>query len=118
MENIAHIKIRNSELSFVIDVEDFIRVSSVPWWISKKSPGRGSTIYTSIYGGKTVNLSVANFILQSNRKIDHVDRNIFNNRKSNFRFCSASQNNCNKSKTKKLCYSKYKGVTWNKSNKR
>jgi hypothetical protein len=49
-------------------------------------------------------------------KIDHKDGNSLNNQKSNLRFASHIQNMANRKKSKGI--SKYKGVYWNKRNKK
>jgi hypothetical protein len=47
--------------------------------------------------------------------LDHIDRNRFNNKASNLRWVTYSQNNQNKTKQKGTS-SVYKGCCWNKSN--
>lgn len=46
---------------------------------------------------------------------DHINRNKLDNRKSNLRSATVSQNGAN-AKKKDGCRSKYKGVTWHKPN--
>ena len=57
--------------------------------------------------------------IKPNRKklIDHKNRNPLHNHKSNFRFCTHKENlrNCGKHKDNT---SGFKGVTWNKANRR
>lgn len=47
-------------------------------------------------------------------QIDHIDRNMLNNQKSNLRFCSPSQNGSNKTQQRNNT-SGYKGVSYDKS---
>ena len=49
--------------------------------------------------------------------IDHIDGNPTNNKISNLRCATNQQNCCNKKKTKKYT-SKYKGVSWDKKEKK
>lgn len=46
-------------------------------------------------------------------EIDHINRNPLDNRKENLRFVTKTQNQANKTTSKKSS-SKYKGVSWNK----
>ena len=49
--------------------------------------------------------------------IDHINCNPLDNRKSNLRICTLSENCCNKKKSKRNT-SGYKGVTWHKRHKK
>ena len=47
--------------------------------------------------------------------VDHKNRNSLNNQRYNLRFCTPSQSCMNRQKTKNLCASKYKGVSFRKN---
>ena len=49
--------------------------------------------------------------------VDHIDGNGLNNRKSNLRLCSATENACNRRPVPN-CHSRYKGVSWHKRQKK
>ncbi len=52
----------------------------------------------------------------TNYDVDHIDRDGLNNRRDNLRVCTHSQNLCNQHGTRGS--SKYKGVYWNKNQRR
>jgi hypothetical protein len=55
--------------------------------------------------------------VQDDETVDHDDRNILNNEPSNLRFATRLQQSLNQKK-RKGCTSQFKGVSWNKSNKK
>jgi|ERR1041385_872703 hypothetical protein len=100
----------NSSRLAAIDEEDWKRCKLYNWGVVR--PLTGIHIRATVNGSK-VNLS--NFIINDFRSIiDHIDRNPFNNQRSNLRVCTQSQNLANSTK-RKGTISKYKGVTWDKS---
>ncbi len=87
----------------LIDEDDYKRVNSIKWYLDKDGYARNPK-----YG------SLHRFIInakQEDFKVDHINRNRLDNRKSNLRFVTSSQNSQNKSK-KKNCSSKYIGVSY------
>lgn len=98
--------VSNLGSKFVVDDEDYGRVNQHTW---NYYPGNiGARI-----GNKRVN--IANFILnrQGSRALmpDHIDRNVFNNRKSNLRIVTNQQNQMNREPQGEG----YKGVTKRKT---
>lgn len=107
-----------------IDDEDAERVSRYTWYVSYvRRKGKFSLKYvrTNIRkdNGKQTALYLHRFVLQHKKinekdEIDHIDNNRLNNKKSNLRVCSRSENACN-------CYisayntTGFKGVSWKKS---
>jgi hypothetical protein len=99
--------IRNSDKEVVIDIKDYKRVSLHTWWIIK-SNNHSERIVTKINSKKCC---IANFILNyvGNKTIDHIDRDIYNNRKCNLREATKIQQAINRSKFENTKF-KYKGV--------
>jgi len=95
----------------MVDDEDYERVNKYKWYKA------GTGIITDKYYGS---LKLGRYILNINDpeiKVDHKDRNIFNNQKENLRTCNSSQNNINKEKSV-YNTSGYKGVTFYKPTKK
>ena len=55
--------------------------------------------------------------VKKGQDVDHINHNPLDNRRSNLRLCTKSQNQHNQ-QPRKGCSSKYKGVSWNKQNKK
>jgi hypothetical protein len=94
-----------------IDDEDIVRVESIDWHVLKTK----NLIYFARHifnGGKDKTILLHRFLLDApdGMKVDHKDRNTFNNKKENLRLCTHAENmrNCKKN-TKNT--SGYKGVT-------
>jgi len=102
------IKLTNSSKMFLVDDEDFLRVSCFNWRINNTD--------SAILMTKLPHRLISNFILSVSGTIDHKDLNFYNNRKENLRLCTRSQNNLNSDKKDyfRPTASKYKGVYWSK----
>lgn len=99
-------------LEFLIDEEDLLRVSERLWSF------HGSTGYlVSRIKGTNRNEYLHRFITGAikGQYVDHINHDKLDNRRSNLRLCTNSQNmqNCGKRKSNK---SGYKGVWLNKAN--
>ena len=99
---------RNHCEFIIVDDEDFDRIKPYKWRINNGS-------IQAVVNGKLEMLS--NFIMGTNRTIDHKDRNPFNNQRENFRFCNNSLNRAN-SKLNKSNTSGFRGVSWHKISKK
>lgn len=90
---IGNILYKNQIITCYIDSEDYFRVSSMIWRISKKKQK-----YYLVSGSKSKNniVYLHSFILNQNipkgYEIDHIDGNSLNNRKSNLRIVTRIQN--------------------------
>jgi len=92
-----------------VDNNDFILLSKMKWYSSKDT--RGNYRALGWVNGKNVTLS--RFIMKPpiNLEVDHINHDTLDNRRSNLRVCSRSENNRNKSKIKTNT-SGYKGVSF------
>ena len=92
----------------IIDDEDFERVSAINWrLISNVYFGIGKRI-----NGKYKIIRLHRFIIDAPEgyEVDHVNCNTLDNRKTNLRLCTRTQNSRNRLKNKNNS-SGYKGVT-------
>ncbi len=85
-----------------VDLEDYPIINSYSWYIM------GRYTYSAKLG-----TSMHRFILNAppDKDVDHINGNRFDNRKSNLRLCSKSENLAN-SKKRKGTKSRFKGVNW------
>ena len=102
----------------LVDDADFAELNKVKWCAFKC----GRTFYamrgTPRGLGRTTQMM--HIVILGKRKgleTDHIDRNGLNNQRSNLRFVTHQENCLNKNKYRGSS-SKYKGVAWNKKNKK
>lgn len=107
---IAFIPISNSMKFAIVDDIDSHEVLKHSWNLS----GSETSIHTCILH-RTISLS--KFILGNiyHYEIDHIDKNMFNNTRDNFRFATHSENCANRGVQNNNTLG-YKGVTWRKQN--
>lgn len=101
-------------IPFEIDEEDVFILQEYPFYkmghdgyiVCKKSPS---------CGGFWFRLHRLIMNAPKDKVVDHINRNKWDNRKSNLRICTKAENNWNKTLNKKLnATSKYRGVKWHK----
>lgn len=95
----------------IIDIDDFPFISSMKWHVGES---RGKTAYAKkmvMIGGQRKSKSLHQFLF--NKPMDHRDNDGLNNRRSNLRPCTGSQNQMNQGVRRGKKSSRFKGVSWN-----
>jgi hypothetical protein len=102
----------------LVDDEDYERVMTAGPWYAQRAPGTFYARHGERQGRRIVQVSLHRFLLKaaSGQLIDHINQNGLDNRRTNLRLCSPSQNIANQThRAKKVASaSRFKGVTWNK----
>lgn len=75
---------------------------SKKWYVHRKEKGKTKSLHRDILQPNSTQL------------VDHINGNTLDNRKSNLRLCTKSENNFNVTTNRKNNTSGYKGVSWNK----
>ncbi len=99
----------------LIDDEDFEIVSLFDWQIN-----RDGYVFTDFnLNGKRKKILLHRMIMNASDSqwLDHKSSNRLDNRKCKLRFCTPTENACNRLPNNN-CISKYKGVNWSKSRKK
>lgn len=96
------LKLVNSDAIVLVDDDIFERVKDCVWFVD-------SVGYPSTWLKFKVS-RLHTFVL--GKHVDHIDRNKFNNLRSNLRKATSSQNGANVTKRLKNATSQYKGVAW------
>lgn len=94
----------------IIDTEDWERVSKYKWYNARKYAARGEN-----RNGKVKIYYLHHMIAgyQPGVRVDHINRNTLDNRKSNLRLCTIAQNTRN-SEARINNTSGFKGVSYDK----
>lgn len=104
---VKELKLSNSDKICLVDDEDFDRVNQHKWRLGETSVAEscsgGIYIHRFILNTGPINKEKTNIV-------DHIDRNILNNQKSNLRICDAHQSTFNRGPHKNAA-STYKGIT-------
>ena len=102
------------DLEILVDDDWYEDANEIMWTAS----GAGNTKYATAYMGKARENQcyyLHRIIIGAlkGERVDHINGNGLDNRRSNLRVCDASQNGRNSLKRKKTSTSKYKGVFFN-----
>jgi hypothetical protein len=113
---------KHGEKYFIIDDEDFDKIKDYKWYVHLAIH---DTKYYIRSVSKTLNGKRKTILLHrtimncpENKVIDHINGDTLDNRKCNLRICNQGDNVKNASKRKDGKTSKFKGVSWSKSNKK
>jgi len=103
----------------IVDPEDYEELSKYKWFAIRSKRGfyAARSVGTNRHGAKQKTVRMHQVILKppAGKFVDHINHNGLDNRKSNLRICTMQQNSWNMRKHRGNCSSKYKGVTWHKS---
>lgn len=105
---------KNRDKTFIVDVDKLDLIKQFSWRIVINKSGY-SRIETSLEGGKK-HILLGRLLMgfPIGKYVDHKDCDPLNNRMSNLRLATFSQNSQNASKSAKKRSSIYKGVSWHK----
>jgi hypothetical protein len=105
----------------IVDPEDYERLSKYKWQVRKEA----RTFYATRSkprekGKKRKYISMHRDVLPvpEGMFVDHINHNGLDNRKANLRPATPAQNALNRRSRKNKKFTEYKGITWNKQNKK
>lgn len=105
----------------VIDPEDYERLSKYKWHLVKSPTGMYAARWQRFaYTNKRKRIWMHRELIDvpANMVCDHVNRIGLDNRKANLRPATVSQNLCNRPKRRTKTRSKYKGLEWDKTQRK
>ena len=102
----------NTNEPFYFDLEDYEKIKEYTWFKDHSKSHGGRYIVSSLWSERKY-LYLHKFVMDTNHKVDHIDRNKLNCRKSNLRLCTDQENCINKS-LRSDNSSGISGVSWRK----
>ena len=115
-ENIKLIPLTQEQFA-IVDNEDFGELSKFKWYAHKTSYGGYRAVrMTPRPNHRTILMHWQIMNTPKGMEVDHVNHNTLDNRKTNLRICTRAENQHNRRLQKGT--SKYKGVYWNKRDKK
>ena len=105
----------------LVDGKDFECLNQYKWCVHKRKFTYYAVRNTKVKNGKQRTILMHRQILgmlPGIMEIDHKNHNGLDNRKSNLRICTVTQNQHNQKLCNRIGTSQYKGVCWDKSNKK
>lgn len=100
----------------IVDDEDFEEINSHKWYADYDKKGKTFYARGLLKCGKIVKIHRIIMNAKKGEEIDHINHNTLDNRKSNLRICTHSQNMMNQKKRNNK--SGVKGVYWEAKDKR
>lgn len=110
----------SKEMVTLVDEEDYEWLNQWKWCVCKIGNNYYATRNVKNKGTQT-SIRMHRLIMDAQKGVyvDHVDIDSLNNQRYNLRICTNAQNAMNQKKVLRDRFtSKYKGVSWHKSNKR
>lgn len=104
----------------LVDDEDFSRLNYFQWFATESSNGRWYAHRNTVGGSPRTIVPMHRAVLGAmpgDYDVDHIDRNGLNNQKDNLRYTTQAGNTAN-SVVRRDNKSGFKGVRWDKRNKR
>jgi hypothetical protein len=109
--NLKQLPIVNTELVALIDDEDYEIASKYKWYACRSSKKGITSVMTKLptVNGNRPTVYLHRLIMNApdGKFVDHINRDVLDNRKENLRLCNNQQNCCNRMRTNS---SGYKGV--------
>ena len=105
----------------IVDPDDYHRLAKYKWHLAKSPTGSyAARWHRPKNPGKRKKIWMHRQIIHIPKGLvcDHINHNAHDNRKANLRPATPSQNLCNRPKTKTKTRSKYKGLEWDKTQKK
>ncbi|MCJ7778441.1 MAG: HNH endonuclease [Sedimentisphaerales bacterium] len=104
----------------ILDQRDYYRLSKFKWYITGNDKKFYAVRNIKIGRTRTNMISMHREIMNAPKGVlvDHRNSDPLDNRRTNLRFATQSQNLCNSRRNKENCTSKFRGVSWNKRKKR
>ena len=103
----------------LVDDDDYEKLNQYKWRLGRRSVVRHQ-VKEEYKSKKRKTILMHRMIMnpEEGYVVDHINHNIFDNRKENLRICTQQQNSFNRKKQKSAFHSKYKGVSFYKKTKK
>jgi hypothetical protein len=101
----------------IVDPDDYPRLAKYKWHLARSPTGSYAVRWHRLQNSKhrqRIWMHRQIIHLPQSMVCDHINRNSLDNRKQNLRPATVSQNLCNRPKRKAKTCSKYKGLEWDK----
>jgi len=105
----------------IVDPEDYERLAKYKWYLSMSPTSSYAARWQRTRPGglrKKIWMHREVIYISKHMLCDHINGNGLDNRETNLRPATVSQNLCNRPKTKAKTRSKYKGLEWDKTQRK
>ena len=105
----------------IVDPEDYPRFAKYKWFLAKSPTGSYAARWQRLEtknARKKIWMHREIIHIPEHLVCDHINRNGLDNRKANLRPATISQNLCNRTKRRTKTRSKYKGLEWDKTQRK